>query len=108
LDKGADFAKLAEENSTDPGSAQNGGDLDWANPNSFVPEFSEAMVQLKKGEYTKAPVKSQFGYHIILVTDTRESNAPPLEQVKEQLRERLLNDKWEAYQETLYEKAEVK
>lgn len=107
LDGGADFGKLAEANSKDPGSAKNGGDLDWANPQSFVPEFAEAMVKLEKGKYTKSPVKSQFGYHIILLTDTRENAAPPLDQVKDQISERIINQKWEEYQAALMKKAKV-
>lgn len=107
LNNGGDFAALAKANSKDPGSAQNGGDLDWANPQAFVPEFSKAMVDLKKGEYTKEPVKSDFGYHIILLTDMRESAAPPLEQIKDQLVEKMMADKWEQYQADLLKKAKI-
>ena len=56
---------LAKKNSKDPGSGENGGDLDFAAPGAYVPEFSQAMTKLKKGEMTEAPVKSQFGWHII-------------------------------------------
>ncbi|NJM31674.1 MAG: peptidylprolyl isomerase [Limnobacter sp.] len=107
LNKGASFAELAKANSKDPGSARNGGDLDWANPNSFVPEFSQAMVQLEKGKYTKQPVKSQFGYHIILVNDVRTSTPPALDTVKDQLKEGLLAQKWEKYQADLLSNAKV-
>ncbi|HEY1058726.1 MAG TPA: peptidylprolyl isomerase [Limnobacter sp.] len=108
LDKGAKFADLAKAESKDPGSAPNGGDLDWANPNSFVPEFSQAMVGLKKGEYTKTPVKSQFGYHVILLADTRQATPPALDQVRDQLEQRMVEEKWEAYQEKLISGAKVK
>ncbi|MFN4328106.1 MAG: peptidylprolyl isomerase [Limnobacter sp.] len=108
LDKGAKFADLAKAESKDPGSAPNGGDLDWANPNSFVPEFSQVMVTLKKGEYTKAPVKSQFGYHVILLADVRDTQPPALEQVRPQLEQRMMEEKWQAYQEKLISSAKVK
>ena len=78
---GAKFEELAKKNSKDPGSAENGGDLDFANPSSYVPEFSQALTQLKKGEMTQTPVKSQFGYHIIKLEDTREAQFPPLADV---------------------------
>ncbi len=89
LKAGASFEELAKKNSKDPGSGQNGGDLDFANPGSYVPEFSQAMVKLKKGEMTDAPVKSQFGFHIIKLEDTREAKFPPLEEVKAQIQQRL-------------------
>lgn len=108
LDGGADFAALAKKHSKDPGSGANGGDLDWANPQAFVPEFSEAMVALEKGKYTKEPVQSQFGYHIILLTDVREMAPPPLDQISDQLRERMLSQKWEEYVQALTEKADIK
>ncbi|WP_370261260.1 peptidylprolyl isomerase [Limnobacter sp.] len=108
LGKGAKFEELAKAESKDPGSAPTGGDLDWANPNSFVPEFSQAMVALKKGEYSKAPVRSQFGYHVIYLADVRESSPPKLEEIRPQLEQRMVNDKWEAYQEKLLSSAKVK
>ncbi len=86
---GAAFDELAKKNSKDPGSGQNGGDLDWANPNSYVPEFSQALSALKKGEMTEAPVKTQFGYHIIKLEDTREAQFPALDEVKPQIQQRL-------------------
>jgi peptidyl-prolyl cis-trans isomerase C len=107
LNQGGKFADIAKAQSKDPGSAPQGGDLDWANPQSFVPEFSQAMVALKKGEYTKTPVKSQFGYHIILLTDTKPTNPPAFEQVKEQLGKKWLNDRWEQYEASLLGKAKI-
>ena len=107
LDAGKSFSELAKEKSKDPGSAVNGGDLDWANPQDFVPEFSEAMVGLEKGSYSKQPVKSQFGYHVILLADVRKLAAPPLEEIKPQLRERLLDQKWEEYVQQLVAKAKI-
>lgn len=108
LGKGGKFEDLAKAQSKDPGSAPNGGDLDWANPNSFVPEFSQAMVGLKKGEFTKTPVKSQFGYHVILLADTREATPPKLEEIRPQLEQKMINDKWEEYQGKLLSSAKVK
>ena len=78
LKKGAKFEDIAKKSSKDPGSGANGGDLDWANAGSYVPEFSAAMVKLGKGQMTDVPVKTQFGYHIIRVDDVREAQLPAL------------------------------
>ena len=88
LGKKAKFEKLAEK-SKDTGSAKNGGSLGWSVPSNFVPEFANAMLNLKKGEYTKEPVKSQFGWHVIKLDDTRDMKAPSFEEVKKQLEQRL-------------------
>lgn len=82
LGKKAKFEDLAKKYSKDPGSAKNGGELDWSNRGSYVKEFSDALAGLKKGETTKTPVKSQFGYHIIRLDDTRQPKIPPLEAVR--------------------------
>ena len=82
LGKKAKFEDLAKKHSKDPGSAKNGGVLDWSGRGTFVKEFSDALAGLKKGETTKAPVKSQFGYHIIRLDDTRQPQIPPLEAVR--------------------------
>jgi len=87
LKKGEKFEKLAEK-SKDPGSKVKGGDLGWAAPANFVPEFSAAMTKLKKGQYTTEPVKSQFGWHIIKLEDSRMLQAPPFDEVKQNLRQR--------------------
>jgi peptidyl-prolyl cis-trans isomerase C len=107
LKKGAKFEDIAKKQSKDPGSGANGGDLDWAAPGSFVPEFSEAMVKLKKGETTPAPVKSQFGYHIIRVDDVRQAQLPKLEEVKPQIVQQLQQQRLQKYQEELRAKAKV-
>ncbi|HWH81267.1 MAG TPA: peptidylprolyl isomerase, partial [Burkholderiaceae bacterium] len=96
---GASFEELAKKNSKDPGSGANGGDLDFAAPGSYVPEFSQAMVKLKKGEMTQEPVKSQFGYHIIKLEDTREAQFPPYDDVKGQLKQRMEQQKLAAYRD---------
>jgi peptidyl-prolyl cis-trans isomerase C len=98
---GAKFADLAKKNSKDPGSGEKGGDLDFAKPDAYVPEFGQAMAKLKKGEMTQEPVKSQFGYHIIRLDDTREAQFPAYDDVKAQLRQRMEQAKVQKYQEDL-------
>jgi peptidyl-prolyl cis-trans isomerase C len=75
LQGGQKFEDLAKE-SKDPGSKDKGGDLGWANPGMFVKPFSEAMVKLEKGKFTPQPVKSVFGYHVIMLEDSRALKAP--------------------------------
>lgn len=104
---GASFEDVAKKNSKDPGSAENGGDLDFAKPDTYVPEFGQAMAQLKKGEMTQTPVKTQFGYHIIKLEDTREAQFPPFEEVKPQLMQRLAQAKLQQYQEELKKSAKT-
>jgi peptidyl-prolyl cis-trans isomerase C len=104
LKGGAKFEDLAKQ-SKDPGSAQNGGDLDWASPASFVPEFSKAMTSLQKGAITETPVHSQFGWHVIKLEDVRPAKIPPLEEVKQQVAESLQQRKLAAYREELMKKA---
>jgi peptidyl-prolyl cis-trans isomerase C len=84
------FAKLASERSKDPGSKARGGDLDWFDLGNMVPEFGEATAKLEKGKFTTEPVKTQFGYHVILLEDTRPIEPPPLDEVKPQLAPHLL------------------
>jgi peptidyl-prolyl cis-trans isomerase C len=98
---GAKFDELAKKNSKDTGSAENGGDLDFAKPDAYVPPFSQAMVKLKKGEMTEEPVKSDFGYHIIQLEDTREAKFPDFDGVKEQIVKGLQQKKLQTYQEGL-------
>ncbi|WP_457329805.1 peptidylprolyl isomerase [Rhizobacter sp. P5_C2] len=104
---GAKFEDLAKKNSKDPGSGENGGDLDWANPGSYVPEFSQAMIKLKKGEMTQEPVKTQFGYHIIKLEDTRDAQFPPLEEVKPQILQRLGQQKLAKFRDEIRAKAKT-
>jgi peptidyl-prolyl cis-trans isomerase C len=87
-DPGA-FAKLAMEKSKDPGSKARGGDLGWFDPKGMVPEFGAAVSKLEKGKFTQEPVKTQFGYHVILLEDAKPIEAPPLEEVKPQLAQQL-------------------
>jgi peptidyl-prolyl cis-trans isomerase C len=106
LKGGAKFEDLAKQ-SKDPGSAANGGDLDWASPGSFVPEFSKAMTSLQKGQLTETPVKTQYGFHVIKLEDVRASKFPPLEEVKQQVAESLQQRKLAAYREELLKKAKI-
>ena len=107
LKKGAKFEDIAKKQSKDPGSGANGGDLDWANPSSFVPEFSEAMIKLKPGETTAAPVKSQFGYHVIRVDEVRSAQLPKVDEVKPQVTQQLQQQRLQKYQEDLRAKAKI-
>ena len=83
------FAKLAMDKSKDPGSAAKGGDLGWFDPRGMVPEFAAALSKMDKGKSSDEPVQSQFGYHVILLEDTRPIEAPPLDAVKAQLSQQL-------------------
>ena len=104
---GAKFEDLAQKNSKDTGSAANGGDLDFAKPESYVPEFGAALTKLKKGEMTDAPVKSQFGFHIIRLDDTRDAAFPAFDDVKGQIKQRIEQVKMQAFQEELRSKAKT-
>ena len=107
LKKGAKFEDIAKKQSKDTGSGANGGELDWASPNSYVPEFTAGLTALKKGQVTDTPVKSQFGYHVIRLDDTRDSQLPPFDQVKPQIMQQLQQQKLAKYQEDLRAKAKI-
>jgi peptidyl-prolyl cis-trans isomerase C len=107
LKKGGKFEEIAKKQSKDPGSGANGGDLDWANAASYVPEFGDAMVKLAKGQTSAQPVKTQFGWHIIRVDDIREAQLPKLEEVKPQIAQQLQQMKLAKFQEELRTKAKV-
>ena len=107
LKKGGKFEEIAKKQSKDPGSGANGGDLEWANPNNFVKEFSDAMVALKKGQFTDAPVKSQFGFHVIRLDDVRDMKLPSFEEVKPQIVQQLQQEKLLEYQQSLRDKAKI-
>jgi peptidyl-prolyl cis-trans isomerase C len=104
---GAKFEDLAKQYSKDPGSGKNGGDLDWADPSSFVPEFAAAAEKLQKGQMTDTPVKTQFGWHIIRVDDIRNVPPPPFEQVKAQIAQQMLQTKLQAFEKGLVDKAKI-
>ncbi len=107
IKKGGKFEDLAKKASKDPGSGANGGDLDWAPAASYVPEFSNAMVKLEKGQMTDTPVKSQFGFHVIRVDDVRDAQLPKLDEVKPQITQQLTQTKLGKFQEDLRAKAKV-
>ena len=107
LKKGGKFEEIAKKSSKDPGSGANGGDLDWAAGGNYVKEFSEALAKLDKGKMTETPVKTQFGYHIIRLDDTREAQMPKFDEVKPQITQQLQQQKLAKYQEDLRAKAKV-
>ena len=107
LKKGGKFEDIAKKSSKDPGSGANGGDLDWANPSSYVPEFAEAMIKLNKGQMTDTPVKTQFGFHIIRIDDIRNAKLPAFEELKPQISQQMQQQKLTAFQQGLREKAKV-
>ena len=107
LKAGAKFEDLAKRNSKDTGSAESGGDLDWASPNTYVPEFSQAMVKLQKGQMTDAPVKSEHGWHIIRLDDVRENAPPPFEAVKPQIEQFVKQQRMAQFREDLRKKAKT-
>ncbi len=107
LKKNGKFEDIAKKQSKDPGSGANGGDLDWSAPGNYVKEFSDAMVALKKGETSAAPVKSQFGFHIIRLDDVREAQLPKLEDVKPQIAQQLQQQRMANFQQELRAKAKV-
>ena len=107
LKAGAKFEDLAKKSSKDAGSAENGGDLDWAAPGNFVPEFAKAMTELEKGKFTETAVKSQFGFHIIKLEDSRATQMPPFEEAKAQLMQAGVQEKLAKYREELKDKAKT-
>jgi peptidyl-prolyl cis-trans isomerase C len=106
LGKGEKFEDLAKQ-SKDPGSKDRGGDLGWASPGNYVKPFAEAMAKLEKGKHTTTPVKSDFGWHVILLEDTRELKAPAYDEVKPQLAQRLQQQMVDKHINDLRGKAKV-
>jgi len=101
------FVSLAKEKSTDLGSKTNGGDLGWFDPSAMVPEFGTAVAKLAKGKFTDEPVKSQFGYHIILLEDSRQKAIPPFDQVKSVLQQQLQQQNVKKLLDDLKAKAKI-
>ena len=93
LDGGKDFAELAKEKSTDPNKSE-GGDLGFFGKGRMVPEFEAVAFTLEPGTYTKEPVKTQFGFHVIKVEEKRKQPPPALEQVEGQVRQIVMRDKY--------------
>jgi peptidyl-prolyl cis-trans isomerase C len=107
LGKGTKFDALAKKYSIDPGSKNSGGDLNWFTPEKMVKPFSEAVAKLSKGEYTKEPVQTQFGWHVIRLDDTRPLNPPPFEAVKDRLGQFVQQRQVHDYIESLRKAAKV-
>ncbi len=106
LTAGGDFQALAKKYSTGPSGPQ-GGDLGWFVDGQMVEAFSKAVMALENGAFTKEPVKTQFGWHVILREDARKQTPPPFDAIKEQLRPALQQQKIQAMLEALRKKAKV-
>jgi peptidyl-prolyl cis-trans isomerase C len=107
LGKGDSFEKVAKEKSKDTGSKDNGGDLDWGPAGRYVPEFGNAMKALKKGETTKAAVKSPFGFHVIRLDDVRDMKVPAFTEVKDNFKQRAQQEQITKLVQDLRSKATV-
>ena len=107
LNKGGDFAKIAKEKSKDPGSKDNGGDLDWGPSARYVKPFADAVTTQQKGKVSAAPVKTDFGYHVIRVDDSRPLKVPEFSEVKEQFRQRAQQQQVQKMVMDLRSKAKV-
>lgn len=103
----ANFNSLAKQKSIDVRSGKEGGDLGWFNEGAMVPEFFNAVAQLKKGEITKEPVKTEFGWHIIKLEDTRPFKVPDFEQVKANVRQLVQQEKIDNMVKDLKTKAKI-
>ncbi len=106
LDKGGDFAELAKKKSTGP-SGPNGGDLGYFGKGQMVPEFETAAFAMEKGSHSKAPVKTQFGFHVIKVENRRKAEAPTFASVADQLRNEISQERGTAYVENLRKKSKI-
>ena len=105
LDGGADFEKLANEHTIDPSGKTSGGDLGYFTAGQMVPEFEKAAMALDIGKYTEEPVKTDFGWHVIKLEDKRVQQPPAFEQVKAQIKELVLREKYFALVNELRAKA---
>ena len=107
LNKGGDFAKIAKEKSKDPGSKDNGGDLDWGPSARYVKPFADAVTGMQKGQTTPAPVKTDFGYHVIRLDDVRPLQVPPFAELKEQFRQRAQQQQIQKFVMDLRSRAKI-
>lgn len=107
LEKGGDFAALAKEKSKDPGSAAQGGDLGFFSKGQMVPPFEEAAFKLEVGQFTKEPVKSDFGFHVIRLEEKRKQPAPSFDEVKDRLKDLLMREKFASVLQGLKQNAKV-
>jgi peptidyl-prolyl cis-trans isomerase C len=101
------FGKLAMDKSIDPGSKARGGDLGWFDTSLMVPEFGAAVSKLEKGKFTQEPVKTQFGYHVIVLDDSRPIEAPPFEEVKPNLAQQVQQQNLKKQVDDLKAKAKI-
>ena len=107
LKKGGDFAKIAKEKSTDTGSGAQGGELGWFKKSDMVGEFADAAFAMKKGETSAAPVKTQFGFHVIKLEDRRPATPPTFEDLEDELRTELSREIITTMIEQMRDKAKI-
>lgn len=106
IKSGSKFEDLAKAHSKD-GSALNGGDLDWASPNRYVPEFARGLMALPKGALSDTPIKSRYGYHVVRIDDTRPAKLPVYEEIRQEIGEGLQQRKLQVYKDDLMKKAKI-
>jgi len=106
LEKGANFGDLAKRESMDP-SKTTGGDIGWLTPDRMLKPFADAMVGLKKGEYTHKPIQTQYGWHVIRVDDIRDVTQPTFDQVHQRLDQVVQAKKFKAYSDGLIKDAKI-
>lgn len=106
LDSGSDFSELAREKSTGP-SGPSGGELGWFSEKQMVAPFSAAAAGLEKGQYTKTPVETQFGWHVIILDDSRETAPPPFDDVKDRIKMLLMNQQMQQHVEAMRNAATI-
>lgn len=107
LKGGAGFAQLAKSQSTDAATRDKGGELDWTGPSNMPPDFPPVVTGLRKGELASEPVKSQYGYHVLKLVDSREAPTPAYEQVRSRLVQIVEEKKFKAYVDGLEAKAKI-
>jgi peptidyl-prolyl cis-trans isomerase C len=107
LEKGAKFEDVAKKESMDPSAKTNAGDLGWFTPDRMLPELSAAVLTLKPGEYTHKPIKSQYGWHVVQLIETRDLTPPPFDQVKQRLVQVVQAKKFRTYQDELMRTAKI-
>lgn len=107
LGKGGNFAALAREHSLDAGTKDQGGELVWAAPSGMPESFATAMKELKKGEVSKTPLRTDVGWHVVRMLESREAKAPPMEEVRDQLLQAVRQKQFQAFTDSLVEKAKI-
>lgn len=107
LGKGGNFSALAREHSLDANTKEQGGDLMWASPSGMPPSFATAAGELKKGDISKTPLRTEVGWHVVKMLDSREAQAPPFEEVRDQLMQAVREKQFKAFTDGLVEKAQI-